>query len=92
MFMLLKDKVKFFRVKRGQQARDIERELNIPVKFCVFSGMIIEIDNNLYIRYVAEVGDTYESIAEKFCVKKSILEQVNCNTPVYPTEIIFIPN
>lgn len=90
--MLLKDNVKFYRVKRGQEARDIEREFNIPIKFSVFSGMIIEIDNNSYTQYIAELGDTYESISKKFNVQKCTLEQVNNNTPIYPTEIIFIPN
>lgn len=91
MFTLVTDRSKFYRVKRGQSARDIENLFEIPVKFPAFSGMILELGDLYYTRYIADVGDTYNTIAEKFNVNPALLEEVNGEKPVYPTRKIFVP-
>lgn len=91
MFTLVTDRNKFYRVKRGQSAGDIESFFEIPVRGAAFSGEIIEIGETFYSRYVADVGDTYRSIADKFGVDVSVLEEVNGGKPVYPTRKLFVP-
>lgn len=90
MFTLVTDRSKFYRVKRGQNAADIENVFGVPVR-SAFSGGIIEIDDAFYSRYIADVGDTYASIAEKFGVDADLLEDVNGGRPVYPTRKLFVP-
>lgn len=41
--------------------------------------------------YSARVGDTYATVANKFGVSQSELENVNGGTAVYPTRRLFIP-
>ncbi len=91
MFTLVTDRSKFYRVKRGQSARDIENVFEIPVRGAAFSGEILEIGDIFYTRYVADVGDTYRTIAEKFGTDPFLLEEINGGKPVYPTRKLFVP-
>jgi len=90
MFTLVMEKSKFFRVKRGQCAAEIERTLQTPVCGKVFSGELIEVKNNLRV-YVAAVGDNYRTIALKTGVSESALKELNSSKPVYPTCKVFVP-
>ena len=91
MFTLVTDRSKFYRVKRGQSAREIENVFEVPVRGNAFSGAILEIGDLFYTPYVADVGDTYRAIAEKFGISETVLEEANGGKPVYPTRKIFVP-
>ena len=91
MFTLVTDRSKFYRVKRGQNAREIESVFEIPVNRPAFSGAILEIGDYFYTSYIADLGESYESIAEKFGVDAEILKEVNGKKPIYPTRKIFVP-
>ena len=90
MFTLVTDRSKFYRVKRGQSAQDLEKVFEIPVIGSVFSGRIIEVGDTPYRRYTAEVGDTYRSVALKFGVDENLVREANGGKPVYPTKKIFV--
>ena len=90
MFTLVTEKSKFFRVKRGQCAADIEKTLHTPVCGNAFSGAIVEVKQNLSV-YVATAGDSYRTIALKTGVSESELKELNYSKPVYPTCRVFIP-
>lgn len=90
MFTLVKEKCKFFRVKRGQSARELERVLLSPVKPEPFAGAIIAVRAGLKI-YYAHPGDTFASVAAKFCVAEEELEKLNGGGCIYPTRTIFVP-
>ena len=91
MFTLVTDRSKYFRVKRGQSAADIEKVFGIPVNGEVFSGKIIPLNSGKFVRYCAAVGDTYRTVALKFGVDEGLLKEVNGNAPVYPTRKLFVP-
>ncbi len=91
MFTLVTDRNKYFRVKRGQCARDIESHFGVPVLGGAFAGRIIEVGDKTYSRYTADVGDTYRTVALKFGVDEKLLEEANGNAPVYPTKKLFVP-
>ena len=82
MFTLVTDRSKYFRVKRGQSAEELESELKTPVSGAVFAGRIIEVAPGNFQRYAAQVGDTYGTIALKFGAGFK---------PVYPTCKLFVP-
>ena len=91
MFTLITDRSRYFKVKRGQSAGEIERVLNTPVGAGAFAGMIVKVAEEELIIVTADVGDSYRSIAEKYAVSRSRLEQINGGKPVYPTCKIFVP-
>ena len=91
MFTLVTDRSKFYRVKRGQSADEIESVLKIPVRGEAFTGRIIEVGDTAYTRYIADVGDTYRTIALKFGADEAMLKEANGNKPVYPTKKVFVP-
>ena len=91
MFTLVTDRSKYFRVKTGQSAAEIESTLNTPVTGTAFAGKIIPVGENNLRRYVAEVGDTYRTIALKFGADEEQLKKVNDFKPVYPTCKVFVP-
>lgn len=90
MFTLVTEKSKFFRVKRGQCAAEIEKTLQTPVSGVAFSGAIVEVKQNLRV-YIARAGESYRSIALKTGVSENELKEINRFKPVYPTCKIFIP-
>lgn len=90
MFTLVTDKSRFYRVKRGQSAAEIERTLKNPAGSEVFAGKIIVVHENLTV-YSAAVGDTYKVIAQKFSTDEQLLKNINGGKPVYPTCKIFVP-
>lgn len=90
MFTLVTDQSKYFRVKRGQSAREVEEALSVPVVGAVFPGRIVE-TGVLYKLYRATVGESYSSIALKFSVDEQELKTLNGFKPVYPTCRIFVP-
>ena len=77
MFTLVTDRSKYFRVKRGQSAEDVESELKTPVQGAVFAGRIIEVASGNFERYAAQVGDTYRTIALKFGADEDELKKTN---------------
>lgn len=91
MFTLVTDRSKYFRVKRGQSAGDIEKVLKTPVSGCVFEGRIIEVAEGNFTLYTARVGDTYRTVALKFGADEEKLKRANGNKPVYPTCKLFVP-
>ena len=90
MFTLVTEKSKFFRVKRGQSAAEIEKTLQTPVCGCPFSGAIVEVKPNLRV-YTARVGDSYRTIAQSAGVRENELKSLNGFKPVYPSCKVFIP-
>lgn len=91
MFTLVTDRSKYFRVKRGQCAGEIEKVLKTPVQGAVFEGRIIVVrDENLTV-YTAEVGDTYRTVALKLGADEQQLKKINGCKPVYPTCKLFVP-
>ena len=91
MFTLVTDRSKYFRVKRGQSAGEIEKVLKTPVSGALFEGRIIVVrDENLTV-YTAAVGDTYRTVALKFGADERQLKEINGSKPVYPTCKLFVP-
>lgn len=90
MFTLVTDRNKYFRVKRGQRPKELEDAFGVPVPDGVFAGMIIVASGD-YVRYTAEVGDTYRTVALRFGADEELLRQTNGNKPVYPTCKLFVP-
>ena len=81
-------RTRFYRVKSGQTAEEIERELSIPLSE-VFAGMIIPLKK--YEVYVAEPFDDYLSVSKKFSIGEEELKSANLNRPIYPTAKVYIP-
>ena len=86
--MLQLETARFYRVKRGQTARQIEKVLNIPAN-CCFEGAIIVVEK--CTPYVVQPFETYASIAKKFRTEEAALKKFNGNRPLYPACKIFIP-
>ena len=91
MFTLITDRSRYFKVKRGQSAREIERMLNTPICGEVFAGRIIEVVQQPLKTVTADVGDSYRTIALKCGVPESEIMEINGNKPIYPTCKIFVP-
>lgn len=89
MFTLVTDRSKFFRVKRGQSEREIEKTFRIPLSG-VFDGAILGVEGS-YTAYTAKPGDSYQKIAERFGLGEEELRKINFDRPVYPTRILYIP-
>lgn len=91
MITLVKDKSRFYRVKRGQDCCEIEARLSVPVSGAVFAGRIIETPSTPFKVYSACVGDTYRTVALKFGVEEQALKDINGGKVVYPTCKLFVP-
>ncbi|MCD7729011.1 MAG: LysM peptidoglycan-binding domain-containing protein [Clostridia bacterium] len=91
MYELKLAKSRYYRVKRGQSASDIENTLCMPVPQNIREGMIIEVPRCNFFIYKADVGDTYSSVAQKFGLEAEELRRVNGGRAVFPTCRIFIP-
>lgn len=91
MFTLVTDKSKYFRVKRGQSAAEIEKVFKCPVPGKVFAGAVIRLTEGKFLKYSAKPGDSYKSVAEKFGVDEGELKKLNACKPVYPTCKLFVP-
>lgn len=91
MFTLVTDKSKYFRVKRGQSAAEIERALDAPVCARVFEGAVIRISEGKFLKYTAKPGDSYKTVAAKFGADEEELKKLNAFKPVYPTCKLFVP-
>ncbi len=90
MFALVRENYRYFRVKSGQTAADIERELKIPVRSGVFAGQIVRADKKCRV-YVVKAGDTYRSVCLKEGVDEEVLKEINFSAPLYPTKKLYIP-
>lgn len=87
--MLQLDRGKFYRIKGGQTARDVEKILTVPVNEC-FDGAVITItDCRLY---TVQPFETYAAIAKKYGIEEEMLINFNGKRPLYPTCKIFIPS
>ncbi len=91
MYELKLARPSFYRVKRGQTAKDISAAFGCPVPEDVAEGDIIELPRGNFFTYSARVGDSYSSIAAKFGVGEAELKELNGGKPVYPTCRICIP-
>lgn len=91
MFTLVTDKSKYFRVKRGQSAADVQKAFNAPVCGKVFAGAIVRIRQENFTEYCASPGDSYKSVAQKFGIEEEQLKRLNNYKPVYPTCKLFVP-
>ena len=91
MFTLVTDRSRYYRVKRGQTAAEIERSLNTPVNGAAFVGRIIEVRPEHLEIYSVGVGESYRLIALKFGINEDELRKLNGGKPVYPTCRIFVP-
>ncbi len=92
MFTLVTDRNKYFRVKRGQSAEEVQRVLKTPVNGAVFAGRIVEVCEEELVEYSALVGDTYRTVALKFGADEERLKAINAFKPVYPTCKLFVPS
>lgn len=90
MFTLVTEKHKFFRIKRGMTAGEVEQKLCVPVQGKLFVGKIMETDEKFKV-YFALPGDTYRTVALKFRVNEDELKKINSDRIVYPTRRLFIP-
>lgn len=88
MQMLQLEKSKFYRVKKGQTAKQIENALSIPAN-CCFDGAIIALEN--CAEHVVQPFENYSTIATKTGVQEDVLKNFNGNRPLYPSCKIFIP-
>ena len=88
MQMLQLDRSKFYRVKRGQTAKQIEKVLSVPANSC-FDGAVIVVEN--CSEYSVQPFETYSSVAAKLRVQEDILKNFNGNRPLYPSCKIYIP-
>ena len=91
MFTLVTDRSRYFRVKRGQSAEEIERVLKTPVHGEAFAGAVVEVWSEKLTEYTAAVGDTYRTVALKFGADERQLRKLNADKPVYPTCKLFVP-
>ena len=89
MQKLILDRRQYYRVKRGQSAREIEKTLECPANDC-FSGAIISTENCTL--YTVQPFETYASIASKYSLNGEKLKEFNGNRPLYPSCRIFIPD
>lgn len=87
MFTLEREKFKYYKVKRGQSAEEVSRELKVPPRG-IFCGQIVEV--RAYKTYTVRVGDTYESVAKKLGVSAAELREANGSSPLYPTKILYV--
>ena len=90
MFALIRENYRYFRIKSGLNAGDIEKELQIPVPCNPFNGQIICSNNNFRV-YIVNVGDSYRSICMKEGVDEEALKEANFRAPLYPTKKLYIP-
>lgn len=91
MFTLITDRSRYFKVKRGQSAGEIERILNTPVCGEAFAGKIVRVSEEKLLPVTAGVGDSYRTIAARCGVPESHLKEINGSKHVYPTCKIFVP-
>ncbi len=91
MFTLITEKSRYFKIKRGQNASQIESVLNVPVCGKAFAGRVITVPDKCLIKIEASVGDSYKTIAVKYGADESYLREINGFKPVYPTCKIFVP-
>ena len=90
MFTLVTAKSRYFRIKRGQSAEEVETRLRVPVRGDAFCGKIIELGGEYEI-YAARPGDSYFSIAKSSGFTEEELREINGGKPVYPTVKVFVP-
>lgn len=86
--MLRLSRSKFYRIKSGQTAREVERVFCVPVNNC-FDGAVIALAD--CIAYTVQPFETYASIANKYGTEEEALKNFNGGRPLYPTCKIFIP-
>lgn len=86
--MLELDRSKFYRIKCGQTAREVEKTLGVPVNNC-FGGAIISITDCKV--HTVQPFETYSTIAEKYGTIEGVLKNFNGARSLYPTCKIFIP-
>ena len=85
---LILDRRQFYRVKRGQTAREVEQTLQSPATDC-YCGALIAAES--CIQYTVQPFETYLSIAERYALDVEELKKFNGNRLLYPSCRIFIP-
>ena len=91
MFTLITDRSRYFKIKRGQSAAEIENALNTPVCGKTFAGRVVKVSEERLVKITAGVGDSYRTLAAKFGADEARLRELNGARPVYPTCKIFVP-
>ena len=81
-------KNKFYRIKRGQTASDVERAFCCPVKEN-FAGAVVYIPP--CSAYEVKPFESYAVVAEKFSLSEEYLKSFNFGRILYPSRIIYIP-
>lgn len=90
MFTLVSDRSKYFRVKRGESAARIEKELSFPLSGEVFAGRIIEVKEPMTV-YTVKPAESYAVISEKTGTAEEELKKINNFKPLYPSCKLFVP-
>lgn len=88
MHKLQLERCAFYRIKRGQTSRQIEKVLSVPVNSC-FEGAVIALENCTV--YIVQPFETYSAIAAKFGKEEANIKNFNGDRPLYPSCKIFIP-
>ena len=86
--MLQLDRSKFYRVKSGQTAREVEKVLEVPLNNS-YGGAIINVPD--CSAHTVQPFETYATIAHKYGIEEGALKEFNGVRPLYPTCKIFIP-
>ncbi len=89
MFTLVTDRSKYYRVKRGQNRKQVEETLltPCPLDFC---GAVIPVLENLTY-YSVKPHETYKTISEKFGCGERELREINRDRPLFTTCKMFVP-
>lgn len=90
MFALKTEKSRFYRVKRGQSAREVSYALGQPVSGEISGGMIISVNDN-YTIYSAKEGESFYTLSQKFGVSEDEIKNANGGV-IYPSCKLFIPS
>ena len=90
MFTLVTDRCEYYKVKRGQGAKEIENTLFTPAGE-VFCGAVIAVSRQKLAAYSVKPAETYKSIAGKFSCGEEELKKLNNDRPLFPTCKLFVP-
>ena len=90
MFALIRENYRYFRVKRGLEAGEIQKELQVPVPCNGFCGQILTVDRKFRV-YIVKAGESYRSICLREGVDEEVLKEMNFYAPLYPTKKLYIP-
>lgn len=85
---LILEKNKFYRIKRGQSAAEVEKVFLCPAK-PAFNGAIITVEECTV--HIVQPFETYSSIAGIYGVEAEELKLFNSSHVLYPSCKIYVP-